>query len=148
MTEARRPVRFLTAATSMRRPFVGMLARSMNSIPVERPQDLAKPGPGTITSNGANVRGEGTRFTSTCKPGMSLMAEGISLGAVEEVVSDTELKLKRPAEQDLSEPVSYQVAPNVSHEQLYSEVFGVLKKDGCVAIFPEGTHLVEGQVER
>mgnify|MGYP006940045766 CR=1 FL=1 len=37
-----RNVGFLAAAVSMKRKFVGRVAKAMNSIPVARPQDLAK----------------------------------------------------------------------------------------------------------
>ena len=37
-----RNVGFLAAAVSMKRKFVGTMARAMRSIPVARPQDLAK----------------------------------------------------------------------------------------------------------
>jgi glycerol-3-phosphate O-acyltransferase/dihydroxyacetone phosphate acyltransferase len=43
-----RRIGFLAAAKSMRKLVIGMLARALNSIPVERPQDLAKTGTGRV----------------------------------------------------------------------------------------------------
>ena len=43
-----RRIGFLAAAKSMRKLFIGLMARALNSIPVERPQDLAKMGAGRV----------------------------------------------------------------------------------------------------
>ena len=43
-----RKIQMLTAAKSMRRKYVGFMARTMNAIPVERPQDLAVRGEGKV----------------------------------------------------------------------------------------------------
>lgn len=139
MTAVKRHVRFLTAAKSMRRPFVGLLARSMNSIPVERPQDLAKEGAGLIVTRGDVVEGsKGTRFTRDCEEGHLLFTTHGQLGSIAEIVSDTELRLNRPVEEEVTEAVKYKVAPKVEHDGLYRDVFGALKSGTCVAIFPEG----------
>jgi glycerol-3-phosphate O-acyltransferase/dihydroxyacetone phosphate acyltransferase len=45
---AGRRIGFIAAAKSMRRLFVGLMAKCLNSIPVERPQDLAKQGDGRV----------------------------------------------------------------------------------------------------
>jgi 1-acyl-sn-glycerol-3-phosphate acyltransferase len=45
-----RPVRFIIAAKSYRKPIIGHFAKWLNSIPVERPQDLAFKGKGKIIS--------------------------------------------------------------------------------------------------
>lgn len=139
MTAVKRQVRFLTAAKSMRRPFVGLLARSMNSIPVERPQDLAVACEGCITTRGTVVEGsKGARFRRDCKVGQLLFTSHGQVGAIEEIVSDMELRLSRPAEEEITQPTKFKVAPKVEHDSLYREVFGALKKGSCVAIFPEG----------
>ena len=43
-----REVSFIMAAKSVRRPIIGDLAKLINVVPVERPQDLAKTGKGNI----------------------------------------------------------------------------------------------------
>jgi glycerol-3-phosphate O-acyltransferase/dihydroxyacetone phosphate acyltransferase len=49
MAQIDREVNFIMAAASVRRPIIGHFGRSMNVIPVERPQDLAFVGKGVIT---------------------------------------------------------------------------------------------------
>jgi len=41
MVTCDRPVRFITAAKSYRKFFVGWFAKNMGAIPVERPKDLS-----------------------------------------------------------------------------------------------------------
>lgn len=48
MNVLKRPVRFIAAAKSCRRPFLGAAIRATGAIPVERPQDLAYKGEGKI----------------------------------------------------------------------------------------------------
>jgi glycerol-3-phosphate O-acyltransferase/dihydroxyacetone phosphate acyltransferase len=43
-----RRVCFLAAAATLRRPFVGKLSKGFRCIPVERAQDLTRPGTGII----------------------------------------------------------------------------------------------------
>mmetsp|Transcript_13221 Transcript_13221/g.22429 ORF Transcript_13221/g.22429 Transcript_13221/m.22429 type:complete len:108 (+) Transcript_13221:416-739(+) len=63
LTNATRDVRFMVAATSMRRPLIGSLFRMGKSIPVERAQDLAFLGKGKLKfDDNLNVIGEGTKF--------------------------------------------------------------------------------------
>jgi len=65
-----RKVKLIAAAKSMRRPIVGHIGRMMGGIPVERPQDLAVAGTGTLSSIDGNVvYGNGTLFLNECKPG-------------------------------------------------------------------------------
>jgi len=107
MAHCLRAVSFIVAAVSMRRPIVGHLARACNAIPVERPQDVAKPvrlppptgpaeqrdaqrppsshyssavpiqGPGLVRFNGREVLGEGTSFTTSFVVGDSIGIKGI-----------------------------------------------------------------------
>jgi len=44
----KRDVRFMVAAKSMRRPVIGDMFRASKAIPVERAQDLAEKGKGTV----------------------------------------------------------------------------------------------------
>lgn len=68
-----RPVSFLIAAKSYRDKLIGPLARAQRSIPVERPQDLAKPCPGQVTLVGTTVTGTGTQFTKDLGPTDSIL---------------------------------------------------------------------------
>jgi len=61
MRAVSRPISFIAAAKSCRRPFVGALIRGTGAIPVERPQDVAAKGKGKIISvNKGTLKGEGT----------------------------------------------------------------------------------------
>lgn len=67
---AERDVRFIVAAKSMRRPVLKELFTWSKSIPVERAQDQAKSGKGTVQFDDAmNLLGEGTLFTKEVSVG-------------------------------------------------------------------------------
>ena len=58
---AKRDVKFLVAAKSVKKPIVGTFCRMLESIPVERPQDLAKKGTGKVKfQDETNIEGIGT----------------------------------------------------------------------------------------
>ena len=78
---------FLAAAKSTRRKFVGKLSKAMNSIPVERPQDLARTGEGTIKVQGKKVMGYGTKFMELFGKGSSLVISQPGPLKVEYIVS-------------------------------------------------------------
>jgi glycerol-3-phosphate O-acyltransferase/dihydroxyacetone phosphate acyltransferase len=60
-------VSILIAEKSFNEPIVGDFAKALGAIPVSRPQDSAKPGPGTIKFEGLKLIGEGTAFTQLGK---------------------------------------------------------------------------------
>ena len=91
---------YLAAAKSMRRRFVGAMARVMQSIPVERPQDLAFKGAGEVwlsPEDGATLLGRGSRFRSQLKAGDSISFGAVS-ATIAAVASDESLTLKRSAD--------------------------------------------------
>jgi glycerol-3-phosphate O-acyltransferase/dihydroxyacetone phosphate acyltransferase len=61
-----RPISFIIAAKSYRRPIIGWFAKQIQAIPVERPQDLVSKGLGTISAVKENgiVLGKDTKFIS------------------------------------------------------------------------------------
>jgi len=82
---------------------------------------------------------------------------GYASSTVEEVVSDTELRLKGEfvvpskdgssnvkasgrvrSEAENKEGLEYKVLPHVDQEDTYGAVFQRLKEGGCIGIFPEG----------
>lgn len=68
MNVVKRPISFIAAAKSCRRPFVGGLLRGSGAIPVERPQDLAYKGEGKIIQiKDKIVTGKDTKFTKLTK---------------------------------------------------------------------------------
>jgi len=137
ITAIDRVVRFLIAAKSLRRPVIGAFARWARAIGVERPQDLAVKGPGTLTYQaGSGVAfGEGTSFAKDLHVGAKLKVGDTEL-AVKAVVSDTECKVGTCLEN--LEGVSYKVMPRVDQTAVYAEVHNALKDGDCIGIFPEG----------
>lgn len=148
--EIKRRLSILVAERSTKRKFIGLMSRAIGAIPVARVQDMTKPGQGRIyrakNDDVLILRGDGTEFTSL-KPGQSIfLPKDTGSAEISEVVSDTELKLKK----DFREPEkaakyllqqggsTYKTAPKVDQHAVYDEVFRRLDEGGSVAIFPEG----------
>ncbi|CAO1620858.1 unnamed protein product [Jaminaea pallidilutea] len=97
-----RRVAFLIAEKSIKRRFIGSAARLMQSIPVTRAADGAKPGKGLITHHPSGdpllVQGKGTKFTTQLEPkGQIVLPKwtGYASAEVVEILSDTEVKIKK-----------------------------------------------------
>ncbi|ORX35994.1 putative glycerol-3-phosphate O-acyltransferase [Kockovaella imperatae] len=161
--EAHRRVSILTAAKSMQRKFVGFVARIMDSIPVARAADSAKSGTGRIVLSSESLtvlKGVGSKFTVEVKPRCTIMLPkftGYATASVEEVISDTEIRLKgefvvpnKDGSADVKasgkirnlgeskEGLQYKVLPYVDQEETYGAVFKRLNEGGAIGIFPEG----------
>merc|ERR1719183_792823 len=69
-----RVVRFLIAAKSLRRRIIGDVARMVQAIGVERAQDLASKGAGTVSARkgGTEVTGAGSAFSTVLQEGAKL----------------------------------------------------------------------------
>uniref|UniRef100_A0A6B2L0W6 Phospholipid/glycerol acyltransferase domain-containing protein n=1 Tax=Arcella intermedia TaxID=1963864 RepID=A0A6B2L0W6_9EUKA len=133
-----RSVGFLVAQKSMK-GVIGFFARLFNSIPVARPQDTAKNGPGTITfTQGSNVlTGVGTKFITLNVGKQSICPKGEDPIRVKEVVSDTELILLDIPKKS-AQNVPYKIFDKMDQSQVYSEVWKRLEHGGSIGIFPEG----------
>ncbi|KAF9899582.1 hypothetical protein EC991_008602 [Linnemannia zychae] len=151
MRECGRRVSFLAAKKSMDRRWIGAMARSMNAIPVERPQDLAKAGSGTIKlqdryGDPLRVTGLGTKFTKELLVGDQIsLPKDVGSSAVVEIISDTELIVKKEfkelkALELLTSPEGskYKCLPHMDQSNVYKTVFERLNAGHCVGIFPEG----------
>ncbi|KAF9536928.1 hypothetical protein EC957_009350 [Mortierella hygrophila] len=151
MRECGRRVSFLAAKKSMDRRWIGAGARSMNSIPVERPQDLAKAGSGTIKlqdryGDPLRIIGLGTKFTKELLVGDQIsLPKDVGISAVVEIISDTELIVKKEfkdlkALELLTNPEGskYKCLPHMDQSNVYKTVFERLNAGHCVGIFPEG----------
>ncbi|KAF8163273.1 glycerol-3-phosphate O-acyltransferase [Crassisporium funariophilum] len=160
--ETHRHVQFLTAAKSMERKAVGFFARLMDSIPVSRAADSAKPGAGRIwisPDDACLVLGEGTKFLTEFSPRMQIMlpkSVNSALAEVSEVISDTEIRVKKEfggesgkgtarIREKLSELRSeglagfeYKKLLFVDQQEMYRHVYECLNKGGSIGIFPEG----------
>lgn len=143
-----RKVRFLTAAVSMRKWYIGLFGRLLNSIPVERPMDLAILATGKIyrkQDDFLKIHGEGTEFESEAKVGLALMVKvkvETFTAQIEEIISDSEIRIKKPfdpaAEQVLLEGTPFKYVPVLDQSHVYTEVIETLARGEAVVIFPEG----------
>ncbi|KAG0265433.1 hypothetical protein DFQ27_000647 [Actinomortierella ambigua] len=151
MRECGRRVSFLAAKKSMDRKWIGMFARSMNAIPVERPQDLAKSGKGIIRlldryGDPLRITGEGTQFTKELFVGDSIsLPKDVGNSVVAEIISDTELIIKKEFKElkalevlTSTEGTKYKCLPHMDQSKVYKTVFDRLNAGHCVGIFPEG----------
>ncbi|KAL9715121.1 Glycerol-3-phosphate/dihydroxyacetone phosphate acyltransferase [Leucoagaricus gongylophorus] len=160
--ETHRQVQFLTAAKSMERKWVGFFARLMDSIPVARAADSAKPAAGHIwlsPNDPCLVLGKGTQFTKEFSPKMQIMlpkSVNSSVAEVSEVLSDTELSIKREfggesgkgtakireqvmeLRQDGIPGLEFKKMSYVDQNGMYREVYQCLNGCGSIGIFPEG----------
>eukprot|EP00735_Rhodelphis_limneticus_P011225 TRINITY_DN4297_c0_g1::TRINITY_DN4297_c0_g1_i1::g.7943::m.7943 TRINITY_DN4297_c0_g1::TRINITY_DN4297_c0_g1_i1::g.7943 ORF type:complete len:661 (-),score=124.27,sp/Q9P7P0/YOL4_SCHPO/33.22/2e-84,Acyltransferase/PF01553.16/3.5e-14 TRINITY_DN4297_c0_g1_i1:59-2041(-) len=145
VSEVDRPVSFLIAMKSLRRPVIGHLASALNAIGVERPQDL-EPAliAGTISGENHTTRisGTATSFMKEVKAGDQLVIKSPTGGkdlkvTVKAVSSDTELEVSAPLVFDFSN-VSAKVIPKVDQTGVFEEVYRRLNENKCIGIFPEG----------
>ncbi|KAF8797994.1 glycerol-3-phosphate O-acyltransferase [Phlegmacium glaucopus] len=160
--ETHRHVQFLTAAKSMERKAVGFFARLMDSIPVSRAADSAKPGTGRVwlsPDDPCLVIGEGTKFLSDFSPRMQILlpkSVNSAIAEVSEVLSNTELRVKREfggesgkgtarireklleLRHDGVEGLEYKKLPFVDQQEMYRHVYQCLNMGGSIGIFPEG----------
>ncbi|KAJ7176861.1 hypothetical protein C8R46DRAFT_1077536 [Mycena filopes] len=154
--ESRRRVQFLVAAASMQRSVIGFFARLLNSIPVARAADSIKPATGRIRispDDPCTILGVGTRFTTEFKPRMQIMLpKSLSNMAAEvsEIISDTELKIKKEFSTDAGKStdavreaagdagLEIRKLPFVDQQDMYRNVYDALNQGGSIGIFPEG----------
>ena len=109
-TEAHRRIAFLIAEKSMRRKFIGKIARMAGAVPVGRALDSTKPGSGKVympdpTNEPLLVRGVGTHFKSEAQIGGLLVLPTVDGTAanteIADILSDEEIKLKKEFKGDI-----------------------------------------------
>ncbi|KAJ6596859.1 glycerol-3-phosphate O-acyltransferase [Mycena vulgaris] len=157
--ETGRHVQFLAAAKSMERKAVGFFIRLMDSIPVSRAADSARPGTGLIrlSDDPCVVLGYETRFLSEFTPRMQIMLSksmNSLVAEVTEVISDTELRIKKEFGNEkgtmkIREKVAelrelgqagleFKKLPFIDQQEMYQHVYESLNRGGSIGIFPEG----------
>ncbi|WAR56143.1 hypothetical protein PtB15_6B888 [Puccinia triticina] len=162
--ESARRVSFLTAEKSMKRPFIGLIARVMQSISVTRATDDTKDGSGRIflsskESDPCILQGKNTKFTRELAPKKQvLLSKQLGFVTVEvvEVLDDCRMRVKKPFPTKVVEAlreegnkiedgsdseldgIPFKTLPYVDQTQMYGKVFEKLKNGGCLGIFPEG----------
>lgn len=132
------------------------------TVPVARAADDAKVGIGRVGISDEDpcfVKGYGTKFLSDFQPKSQIMlgkAVNYALAEVVEVISDTELRIKKEfggesgkgtvrireklkefeAEGTLG--LEFKKLPHVDQADMYHYVYECLRYGGCIGIFPEG----------
>lgn len=140
---------FIEAAVSLRRRVIGPLSKMAGSIPVERPQDLLKLKEGLIKfkdypNDKLTIIGKGTHFTQDCGFKYLIgLPHNKGNVKVDEVISDTELRLLTPMKkqagiQILQSFTPYKAAPRVDNHTLFDTVFDSLHDGELIAIASEG----------
>eukprot|EP00501_MAST-03F_sp_TOSAG23-6_P000612 GSMAST32.ASY1.ANO1.633.1 assembled CDS len=144
----RRDIRFIAAASSLRKPYIGHLMSGLNPISVERPQDLSVTGAGRVTIGRISDEKESFLFKSGYTILLTDEPYSKKSSRVLKVVSNSHLILQSPLElphglptsfETLSvPPSSYKMIPRVNNQDMYTSVFDCLDAGGAVGVFPEG----------
>lgn len=110
-TEAHRRIAFLIAEKSMRRRFVGGMARAAGAVPVGRALDSTKPATGKIylpdpANDPTLIRGVGTHFEKEAQVGGLLVLPTVNGTAANseilEIHGDEEIRLKKEFKGDVA----------------------------------------------
>lgn len=109
-----------------------------------RPQDLAVKGTGKLVSDKKEfvLSGQDTQFTQQVSARDVIVLSKTVSFEVTEVISDTQLKLKKELTDEAIELIknsgTYKVIPHVDQSTLYDKVHERLNTGECIVIFPEG----------
>eukprot|EP01065_Artemidia_motanka_P029782 TRINITY_DN35863_c0_g1_i1.p1 TRINITY_DN35863_c0_g1~~TRINITY_DN35863_c0_g1_i1.p1 ORF type:complete len:640 (+),score=144.53 TRINITY_DN35863_c0_g1_i1:74-1921(+) len=135
----RKDLGFIVAAVTMRRKYVGAMARTIGGISVERSQDLKFKGAGVVSvaTGSAILKGIGTEFTQQLHASDMILLHGKAV-QVAEVTSDCEIRLREPFREESCEDVAYTVEPHVDQKRMFNDVYEQLAAGRCIGIFPEG----------
>jgi glycerol-3-phosphate O-acyltransferase/dihydroxyacetone phosphate acyltransferase len=139
-------VSFLVAEKSYNKRIIGDFAKAVGAIPVSRPQDMARKGPGKLKFDRMKVIGEGTEFTKLQKgdkirPGKSPEAYKFKTiisdteGILTELVGETSPMLETHAQ---GKWTTYDILGYVDQSKMFEAVQATLAKGSCLGIFPEG----------
>lgn len=121
------------------------------TVPVIRPQDLAKPGAGRIQllnrkTDPLRITGIDTLFTKQLQVrGSVVLPRSVGQAEVVEIISDTEIIIKKEFKElkalellTQSEGTNYKCVPHIEQEAVYTSVYDQLNNNRCITIFPEG----------
>lgn len=141
-------VGFLIAEKSFHSRIVGDLAKLVGAIPVSRPQDKAKKGPGKIYFDNQRMIGSGTAFSNLQKGDKIRPGRSPDAYRVKEVISDEEAILAVDAGepspihesfcQGVEKWVDYDILGYIDQAKVFSKVHDALGHGQCLGIFPEG----------
>ena len=138
-------VGFLVAEKSYNKRIIGDFAKAVGSIPVSRPQDQAKAGPGKVYFDGLKILGENTAFTQLKKGDKLRPGKSPESYRIKEVISDTEGILAEDyGEASPTHDVcqgkwaTYDILGFVDQSKMFGSVQTALANGSCLGIFPEG----------
>jgi glycerol-3-phosphate O-acyltransferase/dihydroxyacetone phosphate acyltransferase len=136
------------AASSYSKPVVGQIAKSLNVIPVSRPEDSKKKGIGKIILISPTlIKGIHTNFIEETKSifsnGVSAILIGNKSFLVDKILDLETIIIKENKEEGktviLNKEYDYFYLPKIDNSILFRKVYNRLNEDGCICIFPEGT---------
>lgn len=124
-------------------PVVKWIAEKLKVIPLQRPQDVASTGDGTITlKSPTEIEGVGTNFTKQCEVGDAIMGDDGPKFQITKIISDTEIEMKFHGESadlyDTIQDIPYKIHPKIDQSEVFSNVFEGLRDGKSIGIFPEG----------
>lgn len=139
-------VGFLVAEKSFNQRIIGDFSKAVGSIPVARPQDYAKRGPGKIMFDGLRLRGQGTLLTKLQKGDKIRPGKSAEAYRVKNVISDTEAELvedkgeSSPLQEAQAQGVwvEYDILAAIDQGKMFEKVHAALAEGRCLGIFPEG----------
>ncbi|KAK6205323.1 uncharacterized protein RJT21DRAFT_129430 [Scheffersomyces amazonensis] len=147
--ESNRRISFLIAAASYKQKIVGTMSKCQLSIPVVRAMDMMVKATGKLycdfEKDPLTITGKGTKFLSECTiKGTIALPQGLGASEILEVVSDTELKIRKEFKKTdkivalLKNGTSFKKADKIDQKRVYKTVFQHLSHGHCIGIFPEG----------
>ena len=141
------------AASSYSKPVIGYFAKKLDVIPVYRPEDGKIKGKGKIKMvSKTKIEGIGTTFLQDTKDTkkfplglQSLMIQGKYMVYVSSIDSDTSITIKEneavfeTLAKEEEKEFFYFYIPKMDNSRMFTEAYQILKNNGAVCIFPEGT---------
>ena len=154
ISQCPRPLSFCFAASSFNKPIVGYLAKKINVIPVNRPDDFKVKGKGkVIMTSDTDIKGFGTKFITEIKNNKNFKLGLHSLLVmkkyklmVEKVIDEENIKVRSDPniyEQIKKEykdkQLNFQFIPKLDNSLMFKEATKQLMDGKAICIFPEGT---------
>ena len=154
ISQCPRPLSFCFAASSFNKPIVGYLAKKINVIPVNRPDDFKVKGKGkVIMTSDTDIKGFGTKFITEIKNNKNFKLGLHSLLVmkkyklmVEKVIDEENIKVRSDPniyEQIKKEykdkQLNFQFIPKLDNSLMFKEATKKLMDGKAICIFPEGT---------
>lgn len=158
-----KPVHFIVAAKTMRRLFVGLIAKLFGGIGVERAQDCKLKGIGFVMCKGESfcfedpvvhikealplnqklrfkIFGYGTEFTRQLKPNDQLRVQEEMLKVIS-IESDDEVLVDCTIANDWDKLFiknKFEIWPRMNQADMFKEVTKKIQESSAIGIFPEG----------